>query len=93
MRVWQSAFAPPGAELSPRSADLALVFGSAGIASADDSRRAGETLGEASTARPGLSGVLLYARGVSYGEIGPMRDLVDCRLHNQTMTVALLTER
>ncbi len=29
----------------------------------------------------------------SYGEIGPMRDLVDCRLHNQTMTVALLTER
>ncbi|WP_372396095.1 FIST N-terminal domain-containing protein [Azospirillum sp. HJ39] len=29
----------------------------------------------------------------SYGEIGPMRDMLDCRLHNQTMTVALLTER
>ncbi|PWC49986.1 FIST signal transduction protein [Azospirillum sp. TSA6c] len=122
MRVWQSAFAPPEAELSPQSADLVLVFGSvdifdspgfatrltaaypdaitvgcstageiagdsvldgsciatairfgkgtavtateAGIASADDSQRAGEALGEALTARPGLSGVLLFACGV-----------------------------
>jgi len=122
MRVWQSAFAPPEAELSPQPADLILVFGSvdifdapgfatrlaasfpdavavgcstageiagdsvldgscivtairfdkgtaltaaeAGIASADDSQRAGEALGEALTARPGLSGVLLFARGV-----------------------------
>ncbi|WP_395452333.1 FIST N-terminal domain-containing protein (plasmid) [Azospirillum melinis] len=31
MRVWQSAFAPPGAELSPQSADLVLVLGSVDI--------------------------------------------------------------
>ncbi|WP_245985922.1 FIST signal transduction protein [Azospirillum thermophilum] len=28
----------------------------------------------------------------SYGEISPMHGLADCKLHNQTMTVALLTE-
>lgn len=28
----------------------------------------------------------------SNGEISPLRDLLDCRLHNQTMTIALLSE-
>ena len=29
----------------------------------------------------------------SYGEMGPHHNLMDCRLHNQTMTVTLLKER
>ena len=28
----------------------------------------------------------------SNGEISPLRNLLDCRLHNQTMTIALLSE-
>jgi hypothetical protein len=71
----------------------AVTATEAGIASADDSQRAGEASGEAPTARPDPPGGLPFARGVSYGEIGPMRDPVDHRLHNQTMAVALLTKR
>ncbi|KAA0595702.1 hypothetical protein FZ942_14995 [Azospirillum lipoferum] len=41
---------------------------------------------------PGIA-ILAYRGGCPCNGIGPLCDLIDCRLQNQTMTVALPTER
>ena len=87
MRVWQTVFAPSAAEVSPQpvpqQADLVLVFGSVARFDAP---------GFATRLTEAIPGAVLAGCSAA-GETGPMRGLVDCRLHNRTMTVALLTER
>jgi hypothetical protein len=71
------------------SADLALLFSCVGRKLVMGGRVDEEVEAVAEV----LGGGTILAGFYSYGEIGPHNQVSDCKLHNQTMTVTLLTEK